>query len=176
MDVWNVREKLWEKLRNPRTLGEMFFVTRNPQLFFVWQNTPQQNTSQHHKIRYETTPHVSPKNGRSRHRGEGALGLALRGFGPTGTGTAERWEHCGGGAARGTARSTNCRASWFPPTSSVFLCLRASCVFASKVDNVRMFLCSFFYRKKGDLHRFVHFFRYLGCFFSCVLFFFFKDV
>ena len=134
--------------------GKCFFVSRNPQLFFLFDKT-QQNTSQQSQQSQNTsqisttprisTPHVSPENGRSRHRGEGTLGLALRGFGPTG-GTAERGEHCRRGgrdrgrcstscAARGTARSVfHCRASWFPPTSSVFLCLRASCVFASKVD------------------------------------------
>ena len=176
MDVWNVREKLWEKLRSPRTLGgNVFFVSKNPQLFFC--------LTKHNKTRHNTTKHVTTVTtflqktevapSRRRRARPGAPWLRSH----------RDWDCRALGALAGrvqlrTGHSTEYQLPCLL-VSSHLKCLpvppRLMCL---RIEgwHVRMLLCSFFNRKKGDLHRFVHFFCYFGCFFSCVLFFFFKDV
>lgn len=60
MDVWNVREKLWEKLRSPRTLGEMFFCKQKSTIFCL---TKHNNKTRHKHVTYLHTSTFLQKTG-----------------------------------------------------------------------------------------------------------------
>lgn len=158
--------------------GNVFLLAKIHSFFFCLTKhvTTPQNTS-----RISTTKHVTTKKrevapSRRRHARPGAPWLRshrdwdCRALGALVAGRTVQLR---------TGHSTECLPLPCLLVSSHLKCLpvppRLMCL---RIEgwHVRMFLCSFFNRKKGDLHRFVHFFRYFGCFFSCVLFFFFQDV